>query len=67
MPVFMAFAGGDEISDNEKNRAFFDRLPAEQKVLHEYPGAVHIIEFSTERDAFFADLGKWLSVNEGPL
>ena len=60
MPVFMALAGTDRICDNEKNRAFFERLPSTHKRLVTYRGARHILEFSSEKEIFFADLKKWL-------
>ncbi|MDP8249205.1 MAG: alpha/beta fold hydrolase [Candidatus Tritonobacter lacicola] len=59
MPVFMALAGNDRICDNGKNRAFFKRLPSIYKRLITYRGARHILEFSKEREAFFADLQGW--------
>ena len=67
MPVFMAMAGRDQICDNRKDRAFFDRVPATMKRCHAYPEAVHILEFSTEKLAFFSDLSAWLADNETPI
>ena len=59
MPVFMALAGKDGICDNGQNRAFFDRLPSKHKRLVTYRGARHILEYSSERETFFADLKGW--------
>ena len=56
----MALAGGDRICDNVRNRAFFHRIPSNHKLLVEYSGARHILEFSEERDRFFAELRRWL-------
>ena len=67
MPVFMAMAGRDQICDNRKDRAFFDRVPATMKRCHAYPEAVHILEFSTEKLAFFSDLSAWLADSEIPI
>jgi len=61
MPLMTAVAGGDRICDNEKNQRFFDRLPARKKEEHLYPKAVHILEYSDEKDAFFSDLAAWLN------
>lgn len=59
-PLFMALAGGDRISDNVRNTAFFDQAPSGNKSLKVYDGATHILEFSREKDAFFRDLANWL-------
>jgi alpha-beta hydrolase superfamily lysophospholipase len=66
MPVFMALAGRDQICDNLKNRAFFDRLPATMKRCSTFTEAVHILEFSTEKLAFLSDLGAWFDDTERP-
>jgi alpha-beta hydrolase superfamily lysophospholipase len=60
MPIFMANAGGDGICDNPANETFLARLPSTAKTLKTYPGARHVLEFSSERAAFFRDLGRWL-------
>lgn len=59
MPVFMAMAGRDRICDNRHNHEFSDRLPAREKELHMFESAVHILEFSDEREAFFKALASW--------
>jgi len=59
MPVFMAVAKHDEIVDNQRNKKFFDSLPGATKVFKEYESARHILEFSTDRDKFFAGLKDW--------
>jgi alpha-beta hydrolase superfamily lysophospholipase len=59
-PVFMALSGLDRVCDNGNNRAFFDSLGSEDKILKVYPGARHILEFSKEKEAFFGDLAGWL-------
>jgi alpha-beta hydrolase superfamily lysophospholipase len=59
-PLFMALAGRDRISDNERNTAFLDSAASENKRLRVYPDATHILEFSREKKAFFHDLADWL-------
>ena len=66
MPVFVALAGEDPISDVEQNKAWFESLPSTRKTLARYEDARHILEFSPERDGFFADLGRWLASVEEP-
>ena len=61
MPVLMALAGEDKICDNLKDQAFFERITSPEKSCRVYPEAVHILEFSSERDAFFNDLSGWLA------
>lgn len=66
MPVFVALAGADPISDSEKNSAWYESLPSARKALIRYGNARHILEFSTDRDRFFADLDRWLASVEKP-
>lgn len=61
MPVFMGLAGEDRICDNRRDREFFARTPSAKKHCAEYPGAVHILEFSDQKQAFFSDLDRWLA------
>ena len=63
VPTLMVFAGHDRVCNNAANRRFFDKLGSTDKKLIEYEDAVHIIEFSHERDAFFADLTGWLDAH----
>ena len=65
MPIFMALAGGDPICNNELNTQFFAELGNSENVLREYTGARHILEFSSEKEAFFADLKRWFNDIEG--
>lgn len=64
-PLLVALAGDDPICDNRRNRAFLESVRA-SKEIHEYPGARHILEFSMQRDAFFADLEDWFGRHAGP-
>jgi alpha-beta hydrolase superfamily lysophospholipase len=58
-PVFMAFAGRDQISDNNDNKEFFDHLSNPKNLLKTYNQARHILEYSADKDVFFADLKDW--------
>lgn len=60
VPVFMATAGKDEICDNVKNVNFFENIGSPDKTHNNYPEAVHILEYSSEKKQFFSDLEKWL-------
>ena len=64
MPVFMALAHKDPICDNAGNRRFYANLPAQDKLLTSYEDAEHILEFSREREAFFADLATWFRIHD---
>lgn len=66
MPVYMALAGKDRICDNDRDREFFNRVPANKKVCSTFPEAVHILEFSSEKYAFFNSLEEWFAENEEP-
>ncbi|WP_136808266.1 alpha/beta fold hydrolase [Desulfosediminicola flagellatus] len=59
-PLLMVIAGEDPICDNERNRRFFDKVSALDKHLDEFTDARHILEFSPEKDAFFATVSNWL-------
>ncbi len=61
MPIFMAIAGEDPISDNRRNIRFFENLPADDKMIINYEDARHILEFSPEKDRFLNDLVFWLA------
>jgi len=61
MPVFMAIAGMDRICNNGRNKDFFATIASERKQWIEYSRAVHILEFSPDRDEFFGDLADWLT------
>lgn len=63
-PLFIAYAGGDVICDNPRNRRLLARVTS-PTVARTYPGARHILEFSTEREAFLDDLAGWLGRQEG--
>jgi len=63
IPVFMAIAGMDRICNNEQNKDFFATIASERKQLLEYKRAVHILEFSPDRDEFFRDLADWLTTS----
>ena len=65
MPVFMALAGNDALADNRKNGAFYRRTASDRSQIVTYPYARHILEFSTERDVFFRDLGDWVRRIDG--
>lgn len=60
MPVLMAIAGEDPISDNRRNIRFFENLPADDKMMINYEDARHILEFSLEAERFLVDLVFWL-------
>ncbi len=61
MPMLVGYAGEDEIADNVKNRKWLAEVPTSDKTEIVYPDARHILEYSLERNKYFADLGRWLS------
>jgi alpha-beta hydrolase superfamily lysophospholipase len=61
MPVLMMLAGQDRIVDNARSRRFFGRIADPRKVLIEYPGAAHTLEFEPDTSGYFADLTDWIS------
>ena len=65
IPVFMASAAADRIANNRKNAHFFQRIPSRDKRHRVYENAIHVLEFSRERDAYFDDLSEWFQAHEG--
>jgi alpha-beta hydrolase superfamily lysophospholipase len=62
VPTFVALAGGDRLSDNHRTLALLRRSPAVMRAVT-YPEATHILEYSSEKDRFFADLADWIRQN----
>jgi len=60
MPILVGFAGEDGIADNDASRRWLAGLPAAATTEIVYPGARHILEYSAQRDRYFADLRHWL-------
>lgn len=60
VPVLMTTAGKDEICDNKKNINFFNHIGSLNKTHINYPNAIHILEYSPDRQRFFVDLKNWL-------
>jgi len=60
IPVLMMLAGRDDVIDNVRNRAWFDRLTTSRKRLIEYPEARHTLEFENEPDGFIDELIAWV-------
>src|SRR5262249_5348353 len=60
LPVLLLLAEHDRIIDNDRTRAFFDRVPSPDKEVHEYAGAHHTLEFEADPEPFLADLLRWL-------
>ena len=60
VPVLMTTAGKDEICDNKKNINFFNHIGSLNKTYINYPNAVHILEYSPDKQRFFDDLKNWL-------
>jgi acylglycerol lipase len=67
MPFLMMCAGKDRISDNAKNRRFFEGIPSADKTLIEYERAKHILEFSSHRNEFLEDLAWWIRRRKATL
>ncbi len=61
VPVLLLLAEKDRIIDNQRTRAFVERLPTTDKEILTYPGAHHTLEFEPEPDRFVEDLLRWLA------
>jgi alpha-beta hydrolase superfamily lysophospholipase len=71
MPVFLALAERDRITDNRATRALVARLGpsgagAPRHRIVEYAGASHTLEFEPSPEPFFRDLVGWIDEVEAP-
>lgn len=60
LPSLLMLAGQDRIVDNHRMRDYFGRMPGQRKVLVEYTGAAHTLEFEPDPRRYFADLAGWV-------
>jgi acylglycerol lipase len=59
-PALLMLAGQDRIVDNDRTRAYFDRLASRPKTLIEYPEAHHTLEFEPDPSRYARDLIGWI-------
>ena len=59
-PVLLMLAGHDRIVDNDKTRAFVERLASRERTVIEYPEAHHTLEFEPDPRKYVEDLARWL-------
>jgi alpha-beta hydrolase superfamily lysophospholipase len=59
LPVLLALASADPITENVATRAFVDRLGHPDRTIVEYPGASHTLEFEQDPSQYFRDLTEW--------
>lgn len=60
LPILLLLAEHDRIIDNTATRRFVDRFASTDKVVIEYPGAHHTLEFEPDPQIFIGDLQHWL-------
>jgi len=60
-PVLLMLAGKDEIIDNRATVRYVESFASTDRVVHEYEGARHTLEFEPNRDKFAGDLIAWLT------
>lgn len=59
LPTLMLLAGQDRIVDNRRTRECFARIPSRDKMLIEYHGAAHTLEFEPDPAQYFQTLSQW--------
>ena len=59
LPVLLALASADPITDNLATRDFVDRLGHSDRTIVEYFGASHTLEFEQDPSQYFRDLTEW--------
>jgi len=60
VPIFLALAERDRITDNPATRALVGGLGAPRHRIVEYAGATHTLEFEPDPEPFFRDLVAWI-------
>lgn len=60
VPTFLALAEGDRIIDNRKVRRYVGHFATADKLVHEYQGAHHTLEFEPGGPPFMEDALNWL-------
>lgn len=60
VPTLLMLAGQDRIVDNRRMRDYFGRMPGQRKVIVEYTGAAHTLEFEPDPTQYIADLAGWV-------
>ncbi len=59
-PTLLMLGSEDRIIDNAKTRDAFERIPAANRRILEYPGAHHTLEFEPDPTMYASDLVTWL-------
>jgi len=59
-PAMLMLAEHDPIVDNDRARALFAKFGSEVKVVREFEGAWHTLEFEKEKDDFLRAMVEWL-------
>ncbi|RUL88503.1 alpha/beta fold hydrolase [Tautonia sociabilis] len=59
-PSLLMLAGRDRIVNNDRTRAYFDRLASPDRQILEYPDAHHTLEFEPDPGQYARDLISWI-------
>src|SRR5262249_4946740 len=60
VPVFVMLAERDRIIQNDRTRAFVEKFSTKERLILEYGGAHHTLEFELDPEPYVRDLGNWL-------
>ncbi|MCF6180073.1 MAG: lysophospholipase, partial [Geopsychrobacter sp.] len=60
LPLLLLHGSADRLTSPQQSRRFFDRVPAAQRELREYPGGFHELHNDLLRDEVFSDMAVWL-------
>ncbi len=61
LPVLLALAGQDRITDNAVTRAFVSAMPSDRAKIVTYPEGHHTLEFDPAPAAYVRDLVRWVA------
>lgn len=60
LPVLIMLPGDDRMIESEYTRGWFERLPATDRTLREYPGLYHALLLEKDRGPVLTDLADWI-------
>ena len=60
LPVLLLLPGDDRLIESEYTRGWFERLPATDRTLREYPGYYHALLLEKDRPPILNDVADWI-------
>ena len=65
-PVLLMLAGSDPITDNASTRTLVSQFSSRERLIHEYRGASHTLEFEEDPTEYLHNLADWCDLQSCP-